>query len=64
MPAIKRSSFRLSPDTIRQIEHIAKYQGGLTKTRVIEWAVERLYGDVMTPGKKSKKKPTDRLDAS
>lgn len=48
MPAAKTArTYRFSADTIRRINDVAERQGGLTDTRVIEWAVERLHEDVM-----------------
>jgi hypothetical protein len=37
-----RSSFRLKTRTIQEIELIARWNGGMTKTRVIEKAVQAL----------------------
>jgi hypothetical protein len=56
MPETKRSSFRLSPGTIEKIEEIADFYNGLKKTRVLEWAVEHLYFDVVRLEKKPEKK--------
>lgn len=47
MPDTKiRKSYRLSSRHMDLIRQVAEYQGGLTETRVIEWAVERLHSDV------------------
>ena len=41
-----RSSFRLTARTIQRIELIARWRGGMTKTRVIEEAVTALANEV------------------
>ena len=52
-------SFRLSTATTTRIEQIAKHQGGLTATRVLELAVEALHGQVF-PGETARPATRDR----
>jgi hypothetical protein len=47
-----RASFRLSRLHTNIIERIAEKQGGLTQTRVVEWALERLWEDFQKSEKK------------
>jgi len=51
MPAEPRTArtYRLPPDTLRQIDEIAADQHGLADVRVIEWAVEHLHRSVCRP---------------
>jgi hypothetical protein len=58
MPEKNRTSFRLSTGHIDMIDEVAAHQGGLTKTRVLEWAIERLHAEIMgAKGKKPAAKP-------
>ena len=64
MPETKRSSFRLSDEHTAMVGDIAKFQGGLTKTRVVEWAIERLHAEVADYRENNPKIPRKRLDVS
>jgi len=58
-------SFRLPDETIAQIDQIARRQGGLAKTRVIQLAIDRLWNQVFPSqdaGKKSRKIPISGID--
>jgi hypothetical protein len=46
MPETPRSSFRLPALTLERIGWISEERGGLTRTRVIELAVDHLYREV------------------
>lgn len=49
-------AFRLKPKHSEIIADIATYQGGLSATRVIEWALERLHADIEKDRKKNQRK--------
>jgi metal-responsive CopG/Arc/MetJ family transcriptional regulator len=46
MPETPRFSFRLPALTLERIDRISEDRGGLTRTRVIELAVDHLYREV------------------
>jgi hypothetical protein len=52
-----RSSYRLGPSTVAKIAEIAEAQHGLSKARVIEWAVEQLHREVCDPARTMPSKP-------
>lgn len=54
-------TYRLSEEHLEMIDRIAEVHHGLSKTRVIEWAVERLHAAVTRP-RRAAKAPDDRPD--
>lgn len=55
MPEVEkreRKSFRLSKLHTNIVKRITEIQGGLTQTRVVEWALERLWEDLQKSQKK------------
>lgn len=64
MPETKRASFRLTDEHRAMVDEIAAVQGGLTKTRVVEWAIERLHSEIQEHRKKTAKMVGKRLDVS
>jgi hypothetical protein len=42
----KISNFRLGPEVLARIDQVAEASGGLTRTRVIELAVDKLHREI------------------
>ena len=64
MPQPHMTSLKISERHRDMMDEIAAYQGGLTKTRVLEWAVERLHADIQKNRKKNRKSAPIDLDVS